>query len=236
MDRRRAIDRPEVHALYRDWRKLADSYGDRVLVAEIDYADPARIAPYVRPDELHLAFNFTLLKRPWDAAAMREAIDATRAAVATPTWVLESHDVHRLATRWGGLRQARAAALLLLALPGMVFLYQGQELGLPHVELPPGHDAAGKGRDGARVPIPWDGVPERSWLPVPADWDALVLPAIDLDAFLDLRAIPAGGDWLRQPIVARPLGYGPMRAVWPRHFDGLVFTRTMTRSTPVNAR
>jgi alpha-glucosidase len=183
MDRRRAIDRPELHPLYRGWRALADSYGDRVLVAEIDYADPGRIAPYVRPDELHLAFNFTLLKRPWDAAAMREAIDATREAIATPTWVLESHDVTRLSTRWGGLRQARAGALLLLALPGTAFLYQGQELGLPHVELPAEarQDAAGKGRDGCRVPIPWDGVPERTWLPVPPEWDTLSVAAQERD-------------------------------------------------------
>ena len=187
MDRRRAIDRPELHPLYRGWRALADSYGDRVLVAEIDYADPERIAQYVRPNELHLAFNFTLLKRPWDAAGMRDAIDRTRAALAavgaTPTWVLESHDVARLPTRWGGPRQARAGALLLLALPGTAFLYQGQELGLPHVDVPAEarQDAAGKGRDGCRVPIPWDGVPERAWLPVPAEWDALSVAAQERD-------------------------------------------------------
>lgn len=68
-DWRAAIDRPEVHPLYRSWRRLVDSYaGERVLVGEVVFSDPARIAPYVRADELHLAFNFALLFQPWDAA------------------------------------------------------------------------------------------------------------------------------------------------------------------------
>jgi alpha-glucosidase len=197
-DRRAAVDRPELHPLYRRWRALADRYGDdRIFVAEVDLTDPARVARYVRAGELHLAFNFTLLKRPWEAAAMRAAIDATRAELAavgaTPTWVLESHDVTRLATRWGGLRQARAGALLLLALPGTAFLYQGQELGLDEVDVPdelrrdPIFFRSGGlrlGRDGCRVPVPWDadapafgfstGTP---WLQQPPHWRGLAASA-----------------------------------------------------------
>jgi alpha-glucosidase len=197
-DRRAAIDRPEVHPLYRRWRALADGYdGDRVLIGEVFLTDPERVARYVRPDELHLAFNFTLLWEPWDAGAVRAAIDATLDSLArvgaTPTWVLENHDVVRLRTRYGSERRARAAALLLLALPGSVFLYAGQELGLPEVDLPAEArrdpvffrtDGARVGRDGARVPLPWSAdapglgfTTGDPWLPVPEEWSALAVDA-----------------------------------------------------------
>jgi alpha-glucosidase len=197
-DRRRAIDQPELHPLYRDWRRLADGYRDgRMLVGEVFLSDPARVADYVRPDELHLAFNFTLLWQPWEAAAMRTAIDATLDALrplgATPTWVLENHDVVRSATRYGNGRRARAAALLLLALPGTIFLYQGQELGLDEVDLPDElrvdpvfHRTGGArvGRDGCRVPIPWEReapafgfTTAEPWLPQPPSWGGLSVAA-----------------------------------------------------------
>lgn len=192
-DRRRAIDRPELHPLYRRWRALVDAYtGDRFLVGEVFFRDPLRVADYVRPDELHLAFNFTLLFTDWDAAAIRDAVDRTIDTLATvgatPTWVLESHDVTRLPTRYGDARAARAAVLLLLALPGAAFLYEGQELGLEEVELedelrqdPIFFRTAGArvGRDGCRVPMPWTTEPPafgfsagRPWLPQPAGWGA----------------------------------------------------------------
>jgi alpha-glucosidase len=125
----------ELHPLYREWRRLA---GHRLLLGEAFLSDPIRTADYVRPDELQLALDFKLLWEPWDADALRGAIDATIGAAvgATPTWVLENHDVPRLVTRYGSVRQARAAALLLLALPGAAFLYAGQELGLEEVDLP----------------------------------------------------------------------------------------------------
>jgi alpha-glucosidase len=196
-DQRVAIDQPELHPLYREWRRLAESYeGDRVLLGEVYLLDPRRVATYLRPDELHLAFNFTLLRKEWSEPELRDAIEATIAALrpvgATPTWVLENHDIERVPTRYGGgaegIRRARAAALLLLALSGTAFLYQGQELGLEEVELPDGvrqdpvfYRSGGerKGRDGCRVPIPWSedepglgfttGDP---WLPMPAEWSA----------------------------------------------------------------
>ncbi len=192
-DRRAAIDQPELHPLYRRWRRLVDGYGDRMLIGEVMLTDPARVAAYVRPDELHLAFNFTLLFEPWDAERMRDAIDRIRGALgevgATATWVLENHDVGRLPSRYGGgeegRRRARAAALLLLALPGPVFLYQGQELGLETVDLPEEllqdpvfvHTKGMRvGRDGSRVPVPWERGPGLGfttgtpWLPPPERW------------------------------------------------------------------
>jgi alpha-glucosidase len=197
-DRRKAIDRPELHPLYRRWRELADAYSrDRVLVGEVFLTDPVRVADYVRPDELQLAFNFALLWEEWQAAGLRDAIDRTLTALesvgATPTWVLESHDVPRLPTRYGSARRARAAALLLLALPGTAFLYAGQELGLEEVDLADElrqdpiffrTGGARRGRDGCRVPIPWqaeqpghgftDSVP---WLPIPPEWSAQAVAA-----------------------------------------------------------
>jgi alpha-glucosidase len=152
------------------------------------------MTPYLRNDELHMAFNFTLLFQDWNEQGIRKAIDTSLTALAEvsapPTWVLENHDVTRLPTRYGGgnegLRRARAAALLLLALPGPVYLYQGQELGLEEVDLP---DEARQdpifyrtkgeriGRDGCRVPLPWKNGPpgfgftaDAPWLPIPASW------------------------------------------------------------------
>ncbi|HZT91322.1 MAG TPA: alpha-amylase family glycosyl hydrolase [Gaiellaceae bacterium] len=203
-DRRRAIDRPEVHPLYRRWRAAVDEgAGERVLVGEVFFRDPDRVAAYVRPDELHLVFNFTLLFAEWDADALRAAIDRSLASLervgATATWVLESHDVTRLPTRYGGgpkgLRRARAGLLLLLALPGAAFLYQGQELGLPEVELADDErrdpiffrtNGARVGRDGCRVPLPWTSAPPgygftagTPWLPPPAGWGERSVEAQD---------------------------------------------------------
>jgi alpha-glucosidase len=179
-DWRTAIDQPEVHDVYRAWRRLSDSYdGDRVLVGEVVFSDQSRVAPYLRPDELQLAFNFSLVFQPWDAEAIRASIDESLTALPIVTWVLENHDVTRIVTRFGE-REARAAALLLLALPGPVFLYQGQELGLEEVDLPddvrqdPIFKRTGgerKGRDGCRVPIPWTrALPPNAWLPQPPAW------------------------------------------------------------------
>ncbi|MEU5734245.1 glycoside hydrolase family 13 protein [Streptomyces antimycoticus] len=178
------FDQDGVHEIHRSWRRLLDSYpGDRIGVAEAWAPTSERLALYVRPDELHQAFNFQFLKCPWDAAAMREVIDeslaATRSVGAPTTWVLSNHDVVRHTTRYAdggperGLARARAAALLTLALPGSSYLYQGEELGLPEVtDLPDelrqdpaffrtspdgedGQNGQDGFRDGCRVPLPW---------------------------------------------------------------------------------
>ncbi|MFF1930529.1 glycoside hydrolase family 13 protein [Streptomyces sp. NPDC058228] len=156
------IDRDELHDIYRSWRAIADEYG-AIFVGEVWLPDAERFARYLRPDELHTAFNFNFLACPWDAGRLRSAIDDTlaeHAAVGAPaTWVLCNHDVTRTVTRYGredtgfdfaaktfgtptdlalGTRRARAAALLSLALPGAAYLYQGEELGLPEADIPRG--------------------------------------------------------------------------------------------------
>jgi alpha-glucosidase len=176
-----------VHDVYRDWRRIASSYdGDRVLVGEVVFSDQARVASYLRPDELQLAFNFSLVFQPWDAEAIHASIEESLAALPIVTWVLENHDVTRIVTRFGA-REARAAALLLLALPGPAFVYQGQELGMEEVELPDEvrqdpifkrSNGERKGRDGCRVPVPWTReLQANAWLPQPAHWSELSVEA-----------------------------------------------------------
>ncbi|MFJ3170481.1 glycoside hydrolase family 13 protein [Streptomyces roseus] len=197
------FDQDGVHEIHRSWRRLLDSYeGPRIGVAEAWAPTSERLALYVRPDEMHQAFNFRFLNCPWDTSAMRTVIDESLAATAsvgaTTTWVLSNHDVVRQVTRYGGgargLARARAAALLMLALPGSAYLYQGEELGLPEVaDLPDGlrqdpaflRSAGQDGlRDGCRIPLPWSGErppygfgPAGSWLPQPADWAPLSVAA-----------------------------------------------------------
>jgi alpha-glucosidase len=155
-------DLDEVHDIYRQWRRVADSYRERALIGEVWLPEVDRFTNYLRTDELHAAFNFDFLGCPWDAALMRACIDRTLDAHSTvgapPTWVLSNHDVTRHVTRYGradtgfsfatkregtpvdlelGTRRARAAALLSLSLPGSAYVYQGEELGLWEVENVP---------------------------------------------------------------------------------------------------
>jgi alpha-glucosidase len=216
------LDRDELHDIYRSWRAIADSYDEpRVLVGEVWLDDPQRFAAYLRPDEMHSAFNFDFMTRRWDAEELRDSITRTlreHEPVGAPaTWVLSNHDITRPVTRYGredsgfsfdrkrfgvatdlvlGTRRARAAALLTAALPGALYIYQGDELGLPEADLPvsvlqdPMHFRSGgvdPGRDGCRVPLPWSGSTPpfgfgtapggAPWLPQPADWAALTVAA-----------------------------------------------------------
>jgi len=214
-------DRDDVHEIIRRWRRILDECGRDVMMVAEAWVAPDRLPLYLRPDEYHQSFNFGFLVTPWERGSAFAAIDrAVREAAAvgsTPTWTLSNHDVMRHATRYGlptetnwrtwpltgpadlldaeaGLRRARAATLLMLALPGSAYLYQGEELGLPEVwDLPPevlddpvwensGHEQ--KGRDGCRVPLPWtldgpsfgfgDALP---WLPQPDFFGALSVEA-----------------------------------------------------------
>ncbi|EFL03891.1 alpha-glucosidase [Streptomyces sp. SPB78] len=100
------FDQDGVHEIYRSWRRVLDEYdGARVFVAEAWTPTVERTAHYVRPDELHQAFNFQYLSTDWSAPALREVIDRTLAAMrpvgAPATWVLSNHDVTRHTTRFG---------------------------------------------------------------------------------------------------------------------------------------
>ena len=226
------LDRDGVHEIYRSWRRIAEDYDPpRVFVAEAWVPDPERLARYLRPDELQTAFGFNFLRAAWLAPDLRQNIAeglAENAAVGAPaTWVLSNHDVCRHPSRLArkpevgrgytlddlvdlpadhelGLRRARAATLLMLALPGTAYLYQGEELGLPEAENIPveliddptwersGHTR--RGRDGCRVPLPWSGDtppygfggagPDGrggAWLPQPPEFAACVADRLDVD-------------------------------------------------------
>jgi alpha-glucosidase len=202
-----AINQPELHPLYQRWRAIANEYpGERMFVGEIVLKDLDTVARYVRPHQLQLAFNFALLHDEWDEQAMRDTIDRTLSAfgrvTAPSTWVFENHDVTRVPTRYGGgeegRRRARAAALLLLALPGTAFIYEGQELGLEEVDLPDEArrdpiffrtQGARKGRDGCRVPVPWESTPPgfgfttgTPWLPISESWKNLSVAVQDKES------------------------------------------------------
>lgn len=215
-------DRPGVQDIYQEWRAVADAYDPpRVFVAEAWVSSGERLAEYLRPGRLHTAFDFDFVRAAWDADDLRGTATsslAAHAAVGAPvTWVLSNHDIARHVSRFGrpqarrshdplhgsrngptdvtlGRRRARAALLLELALPGGVYLYQGEELGLDEVEdlpeellrdptwLRSGHTE--RGRDGCRVPLPWTrsgpslGFGDASgWLPQPASWADLSVEA-----------------------------------------------------------
>ncbi|GAA2155458.1 alpha-glucosidase [Humibacillus xanthopallidus] len=208
-------DREEVHEIYRSWRTVFDEYDPpRMAVAETWHPTSSRTYLYARSDELGQVFDFSLLKAEWHPGQFRDVITRSITDHAGVdgglTWVLSSHDVPRHATRYAlpvgtdldawlssngtalvideetACRRARAATVMMLALPGSAYLYQGEELGLLEVaDLPtdqlrdPVYERTGhrlKGRDGCRVPIPW--TPEGgsfgfgddgAWLPQP-EW------------------------------------------------------------------
>jgi alpha-glucosidase len=185
-----STDQPEVHAIAAEMRRIADSYGDRVLIGEI-YLPLERLMHYYGREAagVHLPFNFALVTANWEARGLATMIADYEAALPPagwPNWVLGNHDRARIAARLGEA-QARVAAMLLLTLRGTPTLYYGDELGIGLVAIPPAqvHDprelrepGLGLGRDPARTPMPWDATPNAGfttgspWLPLNDDWRA----------------------------------------------------------------
>ncbi|MGF6833103.1 alpha-glucosidase [Paenarthrobacter sp. TE4293] len=157
---------PALHDIYRRWRALLEEYGpDRILCAEANVDPLPRLAQWVRPDEMHQAFNFPYLHAGLDVHRLRHTITdsliSLDAVGAASTWVLSNHDVVRHVSRFGydgpgprdgdgigpddaqpneelGRRRAAAATMFMLGLPGGAYLYQGEELGLPDSVSIPG--------------------------------------------------------------------------------------------------
>jgi alpha-glucosidase len=216
-------DGSAVHDIYRHLRSVMNEYdGDRMAVVETGATDDI-VALFIRPDEMHLAFNFRFLKSPWGAeifgSAISESIAANAEVKATTTWVIDNHDNLRSATRFAlqgelqghyvptlvgggvsadeelGQKRSRALAVLLLALPGATYIYNGQELGLPNVNDLPDDvlqdpiffrtQGENRGRDGCRIPMPWKGeiAPygfssnASTWLPMPDNWSKFTVEA-----------------------------------------------------------
>lgn len=209
-------DRDEVHEIYRDWRRVLDEYPDSMMCGEVWVSDDRRRSAYVREDEMHQCFNFAFLSSPWTeadiGAVISRSLQANDAVGAPTTWVLSNHDVIRTVSRMGlsrtgkgpnglfasderpdlvlGNRRAKAAQLLMLALPGAAYLYNGEELGLPEHDCLPNEarqdpaffrtKGAEAGRDGCRIPLPWRADQPgagfsptgETWLPQPEGWEA----------------------------------------------------------------
>lgn len=186
-----SANQPEIHRIAQSFRQLADGYGDRLLVGEICLPLDQLVTYYGSPDApgVHLPFNFQLIEAPWNAEELARIIGEYEAALPPggwPNWVIGSHDAPRIAGRLGE-EQARVAALLLLTLRGTPTLYQGDELGIGRVVIPPDRirdpqdlrqPGLGLGRDGARTPMPWDASAyagfssSEPWLPLNDDWQA----------------------------------------------------------------
>ncbi len=166
-------NQPETHGVYRDWRKIAESYlPPRLLLGETWVRDLGALAGfYGRDDELQLAFNFPFVFSRLAAGELSGVVGATLArlpAGACPVWTASNHDVGRFPTRWcgGDDRKVRLALLVLATLPGTTVLYYGDEIGMTDVVVPPAlrRDAMSRDSDGwdgsrdrARTPMPWDG-------------------------------------------------------------------------------
>lgn len=182
-DHRYDIEQPGTFAIHRRWREIADSY-DAVFVGEVYILDPRRLAAYVRADGLHSAFWFGLIDSGWDPGRVRTMLEAASNASPTLSWAQSCHDRKRAVTRYGGRelgrRRTLAISVLTMGLPGIPFLYNGEELGLPDGVIPPGQsqdplakaDGGRNNRDVARTPMPWTDEPgmgfttaARAWLP-----------------------------------------------------------------------
>ncbi len=191
---RHSTDQPEAHAISAELRALTDAYGvetgrDRVLIGEIFLPNDRHARWFGTPDrpQVHLPCNFQLIENDWDPAVLRRVIadyEASLPAFGWPNWVMGSHDAPRIAARIGEA-QARVAAVLLLTLRGTPTLYQGDEIGIGEVVIPPDRirdpqdlrqPGIGIGRDRSRTPMAWDASPHAGfsegepWLPLHADW------------------------------------------------------------------
>jgi alpha-glucosidase len=180
-------NRPEVHAVIGEMRRVMDAYPDPVLIGEI-YLPIEELVTYYGPDlkGAHLPFNFQLIRTAWNAPSIARIMEEYEAALpqgAWPNWVLGNHDKARIASRIG-TAQARVAAMLLLTLRGTPTIYYGEEIGMKDVPIAPeqvqdpaekNEPGLGLGRDPERTPMPWDGslragfTSGKPWLPLGAD-------------------------------------------------------------------
>jgi alpha-glucosidase len=157
--RRHDEDWDTIHDRLRGIRRVVDEYPDRVVIGETVPDELHRIVSFLDSgDQLHLAHNFFFLELPWNAEAFRTLIadfESLAGEDVWPAWVMSNHDVSRVATRYGSVARARAALVILYALRGTPFNYQGEELGLPDAEIPPDRVVDVDGRDPERAPLPW---------------------------------------------------------------------------------
>jgi alpha-glucosidase len=243
-------DRPELHGILRDFRKLLDSYDERMSVGEVvveNDGNPTLAAACLGPegDELHLSFDFSFIHQKWSAAAFLNCIRKWEAAVPEKAWpcnVLNNHDQPRSRSRHGGGTDAPARAKLmaamLLTLRGTPFLYYGEEIGMSNGKIPRRElqDPVGKrywpfhpGRDPERTPMQWSAEPNagfstgRPWLRVNGDYERVNVERQSGDASSVL-------EFYRRLIALRrsypALNRGSWEDVGDARNDVLCYTRT----------
>jgi alpha-glucosidase len=246
---------PEVHELAAEFRELADSYGNRLLVGEIVLPLEELMRYYGQEHPgVHLPFNFQLVEAPWNAAILRQMIAGYEAALPPggwPNWVIASHDYPRIAAKLGEA-QARVAAMLLLTLRGTPTLYQGDEIGIGKVEIQPGRvrdpkelrePGIGLGRDPSRTPMAWDNSPyagfstAEPWLPLHEDWRTRNVasheadPGSMLSLYRNLLRLRRGEPALSVGSFALAEGGDNILAYERRHDDGhLLVALNLTRT------
>ena len=222
-------DRPEVHQVISQMRKVLDEYDDRMMVGEVYLPIDRLVTYYGGGSGVHMPFNFQLIETPWNARAIMDAINKYEALLPSygwPNWVLGNHDQPRVASRIG-TAQARVAATLLLTLRGTPTMYYGEEIGMRNVPIPP--DAIqdpfeknvpglGLGRDPCRTPMQWDTTSNagfttnRSWLPIPGDHVEINVESERSDSFSLLALYRALLALRRQEPVLITGRYMPMPA------------------------
>ncbi|HKT34195.1 MAG TPA: alpha-glucosidase [Nitrospira sp.] len=183
-------DQPATHEIMQELRQLVSAYPDVVLIGEAAADTPGGPESFygTGEDELHLVFDFRLMKSEWRVDSFRRFLTEHVPAIPKggwPTIVFSNHDQPRHIDRYGkdgdAEARARAAALMLFTLPGTPFIYYGEELGLRNAKLRYRElrDPYTKrywpfrpGRDPARTPMQWNGTAQagftsgRPWLPV----------------------------------------------------------------------
>src|SRR5215216_878284 len=183
------MDQEETYEVIEAMRKLADTYaGERLLIGEASLPIQQLMRYYgVSAPGFHLPFNFHLIKSPWKPDVIARLIEDYEGALPRdgwPNWVLGNHDRPRVATRIGA-KQARVAAMLLLTVRGTPTIYQGEEIGMADVPIPPDRvqdpweknvPGLGLGRDPQRTPMQWETGPHAGftesdpWLPIGSDY------------------------------------------------------------------
>jgi alpha-glucosidase len=252
--RRHDEDWDTIHDRLRGIRRVVEEFEDRMVVGEVAIEELRRTVSYLAGgDQLHLAHNFVFPKLPWHAPTLRASIDEFEHLAepgAWPAWFFENHDLPRVATHLGP-RRARAAALILYALRGTPFIYQGQELGLPDASIPPDRVVDVDGRDPVRAPMPWRAPSSAGpgagfstaepWLPVVAEAESLCVERQAGDPRSMLALVRALGRMrAERPELQvgsqRMVDAGPDVLAWTRGDSLLAAVNFASRDTPLAAR
>jgi alpha-glucosidase len=189
------LHRHETAVLFRQWRNAVADLG-AILLGEMDTRDVPRFAEFVAGgDALHAAFVLQVGLGDWEPVTILETmLNYQVTAKGGCAWEVSNHDQARAVSRYGGgaqgLRRALALTSLMAVFDGMLFVYQGEELGLPDAVLmgpveDPMSSRNGEGmwsRDVSRGPMPWTSAPvngfttaDAAWLstaPLPAEFTA----------------------------------------------------------------